>query len=637
VPSFRYIQRCGKDQTLIVPSPEWIEPLTRRRITIYGIGLVAVLAAFGIAVLVVLSTFDLAPSAARYVSRTLDRPVTIGALRVRWGTTVTVDLHDLVIDNVPGGSEARLLRISHVDAEIAPWSLVTWAVLQRPPVIRHLNLDGVRLLLEHATDDRPNWRFGERVAAVRNARAEFPSLLDARVHDAEVDVRTSSGNAIRVHVETASIATPDLDQPVRMAVAGTYNDTPAQLSAVLHSFDELHGRTGPFGTDIHIVSADTALAFAGTMTDPLNVDGCEGRLTLTAPTLDQLLAIIGAGGRAALPVVVAGGLTHRGDLWRLSDAQGTFSANPFRANFNLREGARRAPDDLAVDANFSTLDLSKLGEGEQPGAMSMHIDDKPGMLLDAHVGAEQFIFGKVRASDLDLKLKMTPGALAIEQLNFRAIGGTGQVTAALKNTSSSSDIQFDAALNGVDTGQVSGLFGTGPMPLAGAADARASLRLTGNTLTEASRTNSGTVVWSMQGGSIQHKIVQAVSSDLRQLFSKAQGTVRIACLLGVLDLHDGVGRLAPMRIRTPVGTATAAGTIDLRRDLVDLTVASEAGSTSVFALDVPLHVSGPIRDPHVSPAFGSGSAATQASADLRAMPAALQDYLRRNPCLVGIR
>jgi hypothetical protein len=121
---------------------------------------------------------------------------------------------------------------------------------------------------------------------------------------------------------------------------------------------------------------------------------------------------------------------------------------------------------------------------------------------------------------------------------------------------------------------------------------------------------------------------------LRLLFGKPEGTVRIVCVLGVLQLQDGIGRLAPLRIRTADGSVAAGGTIDLRRDAVDLTVASEAGSTSLFALDVPFHVAGPILSLHVSPAPGS---ATHADADPRAMPAALQGVVRRSPCAVGGR
>jgi uncharacterized protein involved in outer membrane biogenesis len=552
---------------------------------------------------------------------------------------VTVELRDLALGNAPGGSQAQMLQIARIDAEIAPWSLAAWAVLRRPPVVGHLTIEGARLLLEHAGGDRPNWRFGKSkpAAAHHNPRSGFPTLLDARLHDGEIDLRASSGSTIRIRLDDARIAAEGLDQPVTLGATGAYNATPVQLSAALHSFDELHDPTQPFGTDIHLTSGDTKLEFAGTLTDPINADGAVGRLVLTAPNLDRLLAIAGADNRAALPLALSGAMTHQGDLWRLSGAQGSLVGHPFQLDFNMREGRRRAPDNMTVDANFAMLDLTALDRGGKSAAMSLHIDDQPGNLIDAHIGAKQFAFGTVRANDVDLKLNVAPGALAVQHLTFHLTGGTAQVTAALKNIQSSSDVQFDAALTGADTGQLSRVLGIDSMPLTGAVDAHASLRLSGNTLVEAARASSGTVVLSMQGGAIQHKLVELASTDLHLLFGKSEGAVRIACLLGVLDLHDGIGHLAPMRIRTADGTVAAAGTIDTRRDAIDLTVASEAASTGLFALDVPLHVAGPIENPHVSPAPGAGRTATNANPDLPAMPAALQDLVRRNPCLMGSR
>lgn len=589
----------------------------------------------GAAALVALGRFNLAPAASRYASYVLGRPLTIAALHVQWGTVVTVKLRDLAFANASGGSQSDMISVARLDGQITPFSLVAWMLGRRPLVVRHLTIDGARLLLEHTQNGHPNWRFHDSKPVVsQNPRSDFPTLLDARLHDAEVDLRGAGGHTIRIRLDTAGIAAQAADQPVTLAATGAYNGTPVTLAASLHSYVELHEASKPFGTVLHLASADTRLDFGGTMTDPINVDGAVGQLTLTAPNLDRLLAIAGDNGRAALPVTLTGALTRQGDLWTLSHVQGTLTAHPFQFDFTLREGTHRAPDAMTIDADFPVLDLTPLGTGGPPSATSMRVDDQPGNLIDAHVIAKQFVFGTVRADDVDLKLNVAPGSATIQHLGLHLIGGAAQVTAAVKNTQSSAAVQFDATLAGADTGQLARWFGIGAMPLSGAFDAHASMRLTGNSLQEAAPASSGTIVLSMRSGTIQRKIVEAVSSDLRLLFGKAEGTARIVCALGVLQLQDGVGRLAPLRLRTADGTVAAAGTIDLRRDVVDLTIATEAG---LLALDVPLHVTGPIRGPHVSPALGTAAAATHAAPDLRTMPPALQQVVRTDPCLTGGR
>jgi uncharacterized protein involved in outer membrane biogenesis len=609
--------------------------MTRRRIAICGIGLVALLVVVGAAALATLGRFNLAPAGSRYASHVFGRRLTIGALHIHPGILVTVKLRDLTLANAANGNQPDMARVTRLDAQVTPLSIIGWMLWRHPMVVRHLTIDGAALRLEHTANEDPNWRFHNAKPVPReNPRADFPILLDAHLHDAEIDLRHSVGSIIRIRLDTAGIATAAADQPVTLTAAGAYNGTPVALSANLHSYAELHDASQPFGTAIHLSSADTRLDFTGTMTDPIDVDGAEGQLILAAPNLDRILAIAGIDSHAALPLALAGAFTHQGNLWRLSHAQGTLTAHPLQLDFTLREGAHRAPDAMTIDANFSTLDLTPLRTGGPPSAISMRIDDQPGNLIDAHVTAKQFDYGTLRAEDADLQLKVAPGALTVQRLGFHLIGGTAQVTATVNNVKSGAAMQFDAALAGADTTQLTRTLGLASLPLSGAFDAHASLRLSGNMLRDIAAASTGTVVLSMRGGTIQRDLVERVSIDLRRLFGKSEGTTRIVCALGVLQLQDGTGRLAPLRLRTADSTVAAAGTIDLRRNAVDLTIATEAG---LLALDVPLHVTGPIRGPHVSPALGTAAAATHAAPDLRTMPPALQQIVRADPCLTGGR
>jgi hypothetical protein len=95
-----------------------------------------------------------------------------------------------------------------------------------------------------------------------------------------------------------------------------------------------------------------------------------------------------------------------------------------------------------------------------------------------------------------------------------------------------------------------------------------------------------------------------------------------------MDLKAGLGRLAPLRLRTSDGTLIGDGTLDLRRDTIDITFATESSTTSSFALDVPVRLVGPIQDPHVLP----GLSRPGLSADLGTLSPALQQFARANPC-----
>jgi uncharacterized protein involved in outer membrane biogenesis len=254
-----------------------------------------VLAVAGLAALTMAGPFDLAPIAARHMARSLGRPVAIETMRVHFGAAVRVELRGLVFDNVDGGSQPRMLEVGRIDAETTPWSLILWALPRHALTVRHLSVEGVRLLLERGAGDRPNWRFGDSGPSKSDRRGGFPALLDARIRDAEIDVRPSSGHTLRVRLDEAGIAAGGVGQPISLAGTGAYNATPIALTATLRSFNELHDAALPFGMELHFSSGETTLGFVGTMTDPLNVDGADGRLALNAPTWDRVLAIAGIG------------------------------------------------------------------------------------------------------------------------------------------------------------------------------------------------------------------------------------------------------------------------------------------------------------------------------------------------------
>jgi len=430
---------------------------------------IVALAATAVTALIVASPFDVATIVARRASASLGRPVTVAAARLHVGATAAVELNDLVVDNAPGGTKPEMLRVSHLKAEGGPWSLLLWYLSDRPFVVRRFSVEGVRLLLEHAADDRPNWRFGEAAPSPSTHRANFPDLLEVSMRDVEIDLRTSSGHILRIAVESGGIATSGADQPVQLTATAAYNAIPIQFTATTKSFAELRQVTRPFGVELHVTSGDSMLDFAGTMTDPLNADGADGRLALKAPTWDRLLALAGADGKLAMPLILEGTATRQGDVWTLADGKGALRGHPFTATAGMKEGPRHAPDDITLTAGFSVLDLNGLHQGGSDET-DLRIDDNPGTLLAAHVTAEQLLYGAWRARDVDLTAKLSPGALSIEPLRLRIADGAARIDATIENTKSSATVGLDGILDGAGVSQLSSLLDLGALPLGGAID-----------------------------------------------------------------------------------------------------------------------------------------------------------------------
>jgi hypothetical protein len=138
----------------------------------------------------------------------------------------------------------------------------------------------------------------------------------------------------------------------------------------------------------------------------------------------------------------------------------------------------------------------------------------------------------------------------------------------------------------------------------------------------------------MRGGAIQKNVIEMASADIRSLFRTDRGLTPVTCLLAGLDMRAGVGTVAPLRIRSAEGTISGSATFNLYRHSFDLTIGSEAKSTGLFALDIPIRASGSFGAPIITPAQWSaqGRAMLAAADSLSQLPPALRDWARHYPC-----
>jgi uncharacterized protein involved in outer membrane biogenesis len=233
------------------------------------------------------------------------------------------------------------------------------------------------------------------------------------------------------------------------------------------------------------------------------------------------------------------------------------------------------------------------------------------------------------ASDVRLKASVTPGQIAVDDFAAAAFGATLHASGHAEAADNGDRLLAEATVNGVDLQQLRHLTGGGAVPLTGRLEAQATADGAGASLDEAARAaHVAAVVW-MTSGSISRDVIEKASLDIRRLFRKPTGMAPVACGLAVLEMRKSVGTLSPIRIRTADGTIAGQGAFDLSRNQIDMTIGSQSSTTSAFALDVPIQISGNINNPSVAP---SSRSAALAVADLTKLPPFLRTAVQRNPC-----
>ena len=624
---------------------------TRKRVAVVFLGLLGAAVLIVVSAIVLVATIDLRPLVERYAILTLDRRLAIGTLRIGWGDPLSVEISDLKLANAPWGSDPEMVRIESLSAEIDLRSLLGGA-------LRFEKLDVVKpkIVLERDANGIGNWRFDGAASAipvkfaiVPNNRTRFPTLVDFQLHDGSVTYRTSSGAILRTDLHDLTIQSPGQDQPVNLAVEGAYNGTPVRLNAVTQSFSVLRDASVPFGVKLSAATPTAKADFDGAMMDPLDFDGVQGPMQIDARSLGDLMNMVGADIQANFPLLVAGAFTRTGDHWQLSDAKGKLANSAFDGMLTLNEAGRGKPDDIGIAANFVRLDLNpilaaggkeKRKKGGAPestdyGALSLHLEPKRGTNFDAQIKAKELLYRAMHLADFGAHFRLASGEVTVSQLTFAFAGGAVDMSGSAHSAAAGSHVVADAALSRADAAQIAGMLGAEAGQIAGRINGRATLDMTGETVKDALKVSHGHAVLAMAEGRISRALLEKVATDLRSLFRKNETSAQISCLLGVIDLQDGLGTISPLRLQTPGTTVIGGGQVDFPRERLDMTIKSVSASTGVFALDIPLHVSGGFAHLIVVPTVGSSAAWLDAPArndPAHELPPDLQRLADSNPC-----
>lgn len=575
----------------------------------------------------------------------LDRRVQIAELSLRPGDPVTVTLRGLEIANMPGGSSAALVAIEAIEAE-----LDLTALLQGKLVYERLQVTRPRIALERDAQGRGNWEFGSsssgdgastsanRLVLVPKTRMQFPSLLNFRLTGGELRFLTSSGKWLRLPLDDLTIQAADEDAPVSLILDGGYNDTDAQLTASTASFNAFRDAAKPFDAGFSIAAPGVKLDFKGVLRDPLDFEGVEGRLALEARQLDDLIRIFDTPTGIVAPLKLSGGFTRNGDAWRLEDARGDIGGNVFTGRIALDEGGRGESDDLQFRLDFDSLDLPGVlppGRGDWRQTSLRPDTAKDAAHVDLQVSADVLRYHAYSLRQAAAAVEIAPGHIRLHGASANL--GTPQQAGHLRlngdlratdndNAQLTASLQLDRAEAGTLL-QALGLR-DGAAQIAGAVEARATFDLRGARLGDALTTMRGHAVIAMQQGRIARSLVEAASADLRILFRDRGDSTALRCLLAVAEMRNGMMLLGPLTLRSADGTIRGGGAIDLGRQHLDLVLRSDPKTTGFLALDIPLHLTGPLGDIAAKP----DRQARLPDAAMPALPPAQAVLARANPC-----
>jgi len=130
---------------------------------------------------------------------------------------------------------------------------------------------------------------------------------------------------------------------------------------------------------------------------------------------------------------------------------------------------------------------------------------------------------------------------------------------------------------------------------------------TGLSLAEFLASANGDVLLSMQEGQLGRVLTELVGLDVAETIQKAlarQKTYQLQCMVADFTVHHGRMETQVLLIDTTDTTVMGGGFIDLQAKVVGLKLEPKAKDFSLFSLQTPLYISGPLATPSAGPKLG---------------------------------
>ena len=634
--------------------------MTRTRKTLaWVIGIFFLLVAV---LVVILATFDwnrIKPTINSKVSDILHRPFAInGNLAVRWqreegegGWRAWVPwphviAEDITLGNPEWSKSPQMASLKKVEARLSPLALLTETL-----AIPRIDLTEPSANLERLADGRANWTF-----------TFDPTDPDAKPSDWTVDIGAIGFDKGHVTLNDQTLKTrldvviDPLGKPIPFSdIVGAKEAKKAQekgAAAQDYAFSlkvkgEYHGQklngTGkiggllalqdaakPFPLQAQVSIADTKVALAGTLTDPLNLGALDLRLKLAGSSLSNLYPLTGVTLPDSPPYSTDGHLIAKlhepgGAVFTYENFNGKIGSSDIHGELKFAASQPRPKlsgklvsnqllmADLAplIGADTNTEQKARGGASKQPAGKVLPVEEfrtERWRDMDADVeftGKRIVQSAELPFTDLYTHVVLNNGELSLEPLRFGVAGG--KLDAQIRLNGRSTPLEGRAKLTARNF-KLKQLFPTfEPMKTSfGELNGDAHLSGRGNSVAKLLGTANGGLKMIINDGAISRSLMEIAGLNVgNYVVGKIFGDedVKINCAAADVGIKDGLATSQLFVFDTENAIIYIDGTVNLATEQLDLKITPESKGFRVFSLRSPLYVRG---------TFGNPSAGVQA-------------------------
>ena len=303
----------------------------------------------------------------RAIETATDRQATIGNIDGEWSLRPRIAFDDIHFANAAWGDEAEMVSAERVEIVIDLLELLRGRV-----VLPEIALTRPKVVLERQEDGTSNWTFGAKQAAdavTPENRFEVPLIGRLTIEDGTLVYRdAASGLELDGEISTAVGSGGEGKTQVRLAANGHLKEEPFTLRVTGGSLLMLRETDQPYPLTVELDAGPSHARVAGSLQDPIKMEGLDLAVRLTGPNLARLSRLTGV----PLPLTpvydVEAQLYLEEGLWILRDMKGTMGHSDLAGSLKIDTRGERPY--LEADLTSDTLDYrdvgSLIGVGPRP-------------------------------------------------------------------------------------------------------------------------------------------------------------------------------------------------------------------------------------------------------------------------------
>lgn len=610
----------------------------------------AALLAIPAAALLVVINFDwnrAKPWLNERVSAALDRPFAIrGDLALSWEKRVgaaadggtwramvpwpNLVAHDIHIGNptndAPTGPATELASIRRFDFSVDPLALLGKTITV--PVLR---FEKPIINLQRAADGRNNWTFAAeehaspwKVTLQRVVLSEGSVHLDDKFRRADLVAQIDTINA-------------DPDYGVQWQLRGKINGDSVEGSGKAGAVLSLQHQTTPYPLKVDLRIGNTTVIHAeGTLTKPSELAALDMRLQVSGASMARLYAVL----RVLLPETppfvtdghLTGVLSTHGSHWTYENFSGKVGSSDIAGTLDYKSKQARQPRPLVSGTvvsrqlNFSDLspmigadsNVSKRRRGvaavQPPNKVlpveTFKTDRWTSVDADIDYSAEKIIRKKhLPINKLHSSLHLQDGVLSLSPLEFDMAGGSLSAHIVLDGSGKSGKDAINATMTvtarhlklkqllpSVKTLQTS-------QASVGEINGDASLSAVGDSVASLFAASNGEIKTLINQGTVSKLLLEEMGLNIGSVIvTRLLGDkqVKLNCMAADFGVTNGLMQTRSFIIDTDQAILQVNGSIDLTRELLDLTILPRSKGLRVFSLRAPLYLRGSFQHPRAS-------------------------------------